>query len=106
MGAAPDGALAMTDQERREAAVQQVTAALSWAAVSVNGQVLLTNRRIEEVADLICQAREDGRREAAEAIKAARDGLHTVDPAVPALSFAARLALGAQPDEKERTDGQ
>jgi hypothetical protein len=96
----------MTDQERREAAVQQVTAALSWAAVSVNGQVLLTNRRIEEVADLICQAREDGRREAAEAIEACARAHRADSPIRPWLHDAAALARGAQPDEKERTDGQ
>lgn len=100
----------MNDQERREAAVQQVAEARQQRAAGraakgdqfppVEWFARTARHEADDWWPLICQAREDGRREAAEAIEA----MVTGKPGVPAtwtdaLHIAAlRLARGAQPD--------
>lgn len=102
----------MNDQERREAAVQQVAEARQQRAAGraakgdqfppVEWFARTARHEADDWWPLICQAREDGRREAAEAIEAEpASGIRR-----QARDHYANIARGAQPDEKERTDGQ
>jgi hypothetical protein len=86
----------------REAAVQQVADVIRSTELFDGSRFgpIVSNELAQALWPLICQAREDGRRQASDAI------LEYRPTGLIGTHLAARLARGAQPDEKERTDGQ